>query len=74
MTTSANNYRISINSNDKLTGEFTGGKEYFETEAEAVIIFKKYVKEELNLNENVSIYLIDNNDGEVLASFDTTGL
>ncbi len=43
MTKAINNYRISINSNDRLTGEFTGGKEYFETEAEAVIVFNKFV-------------------------------
>jgi hypothetical protein len=69
-----NNYKVSINANDNLTGEFTGGKEYFETEAEAVIDFKKIVQEALKYNDCIQVFLVDQSDNEILASFDTTGI
>ena len=52
-------YKVSINCWDSLTGEFMGGKEFFETEEEARKYFNSMVID--YLDEDVEIFLTENN-------------
>lgn len=52
-------YKVSINNWDSLTGEFMGGKDFFQTEKEARKFFNAMVID--YLDEDVEIFLVHNN-------------